>query len=1114
MGIKEPKEDSNFTYEEMQVLEQMKKVTYYSNLKKRWYTKLLWQKEPMLQIGTNLYKSRKIANYMTKVKNKDPEKAKLIHEAYMEFVKEGFAELIDPPSVYKGSGTYGFSYIPSHPVFSPHKATTKCRIVLNCSSITETGKSLNDLLPKGPLLLPDYAHVLLRFRMKKYAFAMDISKMFLQIKIDGRDKEYLRYLWITEKGKELHCKFNCLVFGMISSPFQAIYVIKEHAEKFKKEFPLAYKHVKESLYMDDIASCSNDLTEAAQTVDQLVELFKLASMTTHKWVSNSKSVTKSVKKEFLAEDDVVSILGQGWSHSTDNLLFKFTSLNEKDLEGSVDTKRSFLSSIAKLFDPLGYVGPFVICIKLIFQKLWLLTDLKWDDPLPENLQIQWNQIRKQIPFLWDIRIPRYAALSNFDEPCARSLCVFCDASNVAYAACVYLVNGYKNTDLLSSHLIFAKTRVAPMKLGGKKLTPEYTIVRLELLAMVLGAQIATYVKNGLFSSTGHLGMYLFSDSQINLCRLKRGYGSYKQWVANRVKTILDLTKAKDWSHVPTDQNPADLGSRGISDVTDLLKSKLWWDGPEFLKDGTMQSWPRSIKFQNNFDQFKEDGELNIKTFLTLQIIKSNEFIKFLSEKFSSWKKLVTILVYIFRMGLPAHKKYRKLDRSVEEDLEVENYIFRFSQMLKFKSEIEQLQNKEPIDSKSPLKNHSLFIDSDDLLKTITRFDYSHTKEIDEKRPIVLPHHCRFVELFILHLHEKYFHAGPNFLLGYLNKKFYLVHGRKEIKRILLKCFQKSCLKILPMQQQMAPLPASRIDDPTCYRVVACDLFGPLNIKRFENSQKTFSKVWGCVFTCLHSRGVHLELLNSQSTEAFLDAFRKFSARKGLPSIIYSDNGTNFKAAEKELKALFKSVNWKTVQDSARKRGVQWIFSTPASPWKTGAVERMVQSVKKPLKSMANGNLMTFQQLEVILIEIEAVINNRPLGEVSQTSVRVITPAELNLGRTLDVLPMPKKAPNMKYNVQWKKRKALLNKFWNLWQHNYLNQLKIRGKWPEPKELDILHKLVILNHKAHFNEWIYGRIIRILPVGQDKLIRNVEVLTSKGSYIRPIQDLSLIENYCI
>ena len=324
-------------------------------------------------------------------------------------------------------------------------------------------------------------------------------------------------------------------------------------------------------------------------------------------------------------------------------------------------------------------------------------------------------------------------------------------------------------------------------------------------------------------------------------------------------------------------------------------------------------------------------------------------------------------------------------------------------------------------------------------------------------------------------------------------------------------FQKGCLKPRPLEQQMAPLPANRIDNPSCYRVIACDLFGPMTLKTHESSDKVQKKVWGCVFTCLYSRGVHLELLPSQSTEAFLDAFRKFSARRGVPSVVYSDNGTCFKAADKELRQLFKSIKWNNVAEFARTQGIEWIFSTPNAPWKMGVVERLVRTVKKPLKNIVNSNQLTFKQLEVILIEIKAIVNNRPLSEVSQTGFGVITPAELNIGRPLTILPNPKKSPNFHYNAQWKKRKLLFQKFWKIWSHSYLDSLKIRKKWAQPTELDLVNKMVILNDKAPFSQWKLARIIRVLP-SADKVIRNVEILLPTGPLIRAIQNLSIIENF--
>ena len=1101
IGI-EPDSDSKFTLKEQQVLDHMKSVTRYDPKIKRWWTKLLWQANPT-ELGNNLERCRRIAKHLYATSAKQG-RLDLVEDAFLEFFTNDFAEFVDPPA-----SDLPCSYIPTHAVFRFDKSTTRTRIVMNCSSITQSGKSLNSLLPAGPCLLQDFPQILMRFRAKKYAFATDISKMFLQILMDFEDRDYQRFIFIDKQGRERHGRMKCLVFGSVSSPFQSIYCILQLAQLFEREFPLAKMHLDLNLYVDDIIGSCDTIEEAQVATEQLRKLLLKANFHTHKWSANDTDVLKHIPVAVQSTEQVTKVLGQVWNIADDTFKFSFTSLTTEEIESPTDTKRTFLRKVAKMFDPLGFISPFVLCIKLLFQNLWL-EEKDWDDNLGQECQAQWNRLKSQIPKISELSIPR--KLFREGQVTNRTLVVFCDASESAYAACVYLVTEYTQ-GLNSSELVFSKARVAPVRFGGKKMTPELSIVRLELLGMEVGANILTYVRNGLAPFYGKLNVACFTDSQINLYRLQTGSGSFKTWVGNRLKKIENLTSSSEWRHVKSQQNSADIASRGTAQVQELISSSLWWKGPDFLSRPQAE-WPQPLKVKVKTDDPEAkfpnlDAELFVtQAMLTLQ----SEIFEKLVKRFSSWKKLQKLFLCILRMSHPKHKKFRKQPRSVEEDRMIDQFLFLISQRRHFFEEMTAVQNKLSVDKSSSLVKHSLIVDELGFLRTITRFDYSHVKEFEERRPIVLAHHCPIVELYVLHLHDKFYHAGPTFIMGMLNREFYLVHGKKEVKRILLKCFHRGCLKPVALgDQQMAPLPATRIDNMTCYHNVSVDLFGPIVIKAHENNDKVTKKVYGCIFTCLVSRGIHLELMPSMGTDAFLDAFRKFCARKGCPTEMYSDNALYFKAADKELRALFSSISWSKISNYAREKGITWTFSVPLAPFKNGVTERLVQTVKRPLRKLLAGHLMTFSQLEVILIEIEAMVNCRPLAELAQTGTKVLTPSELHIGRPLSILPLPKKAPTLNYTAHWKRRKLLMQKFWSIWQHEYLNSFRIRKRWTNPRELDLLHKLVITNDKASFNEWKIGRIIRILP-SKDNLVRNVEVLLPNGPLIRPIQQLSLIENY--
>jgi hypothetical protein len=507
---------------------------------------------------------------------------------------------------------------------------------------------------------------------------------------------------------------------------------------------------------------------------------------------------------------------------------------------------------------------------------------------------------------------------------------------------------------------------------------------------------------------------------------------------------------------------------------------------------------------------EEKEKQTIKILITL--IKQDTF-KTILNRFSSWTKTVKLFTFILRFSYYPHFEFRKKPVTIFEIELTEYFILKTIQKLNFADDYKALQETSKLPAKSELFSLTPFLDKHGLMRSRTRLENSETLPYDTKFPIILPAKDPTIEAFILHQHQKHLHAKLNYMLALIRTKYYLLKGRREMTRILRKCLTKNCVKPIPLEQIMSPLPKTRIDNPICFQHISCDLYGPLYVREYQNEKEVMKKVWGCIFTCLMSRGVHLELMHDMGTEEFLNSFRLMCSRRGTPSTIYSDRGKYFILADKELKTLFNSINWKKVQDQTIDKKIEWIFNSPLSPWQTGTVERLVQSVKKPLKVTIGTAKLTARQLEVVMAEVESVINNRPITTVSPESLNPVTPAELIGGRRMECLPTQTKASSaMTFNELWKKRKAVLFSFWNSWRNQYLLSQSIRKKWVTPNEQDLMNKVVLLNDKnLAKNEWKLARIIRCFPSKTDGLIRSVELQTPTGTLIRPLQKLSILEN---
>jgi hypothetical protein len=256
-------------------------------------------------------------------------------------------------------------------------------------------------------------------------------------------------------------------------------------------------------------------------------------------------------------------------------------------------------------------------------------------------------------------------------------------------------------------------------------------------------------------------------------------------------------------------------------------------------------------------------------------------------------------------------------------------------------------------------------------------------------------------------------------------------------------------------------------------------------------------------------------VENTGTEEFLNAFRKFVARRGLCSTIYSDNAKGFKAASKEIRQLYKSINWPKVKQDGLTQNIEWFFSAEKSPHQNGLCERLVKTCREPLRTAIGSARLTKNQLAVILVEIEGIVNNRPLCVVSDDTEDFlpITPMELVNGRKLEQLPDPNVRNNVtKFQHLWKRRQAILNMFWRKWHHQYLLEQRVRKRWPTISNEELLGRLVLI--KDDFlsrNQWRIGRIIQLLP-SKDGLVRNVIVKTQHSTLKRAVQKLALFENY--
>ncbi|XP_055543428.1 uncharacterized protein LOC129728978 [Wyeomyia smithii] len=439
-------------------------------------------------------------------------------------------------------------YLPHHGVLKPTNTTTKLRVVFDGSAKSSTGVSINDVLEIGPVVQRDLASILMNFRGFRYVFTVDIPMMFRQIGVLSPDSRYQRILFRKGQDELLTTwELKTVTYGLAPSPFQATMVLNQLAEDYQNELPEAAYAVKRGTYMDDILTGADTLPDAYKLLQDVKALLAKGCFGTHKWCSNVEVLMKNVSEELTGDrfditDDnsraVVKTLGVVWNPRED-----WFSFNVVKCEASAITRRKILSEVAKIFDPLGLIGPVITTAKLILREISMLqTD--WDDPVPQDLLRAWQSFRKELMQLNDLQVPRYI---SSEDAVTVELHGFSDASDHAYGACVYarVVHSDRTTTM---NLISSKSRILPKKSNKTK---AITTPRGELLAAVLLSRLIDKVLQSFdlrFDSVN-----LLTDSRIVYCWIKKPPQSLQTYVSNRVAEVQKLTGHFQWHHVPTNQ---------------------------------------------------------------------------------------------------------------------------------------------------------------------------------------------------------------------------------------------------------------------------------------------------------------------------------------------------------------------------------------------------------------------------------------------------------------------------------------------------------------------------------------------------------------------------------
>lgn len=986
------------------------------------------------------------------------------------------------------------SYIlPHHAVFKQSSTTTKCRVVFDASSRTNLNVSLNDALSIGYTVQDDLFSIVLRLRLRKYVLSADIEKMFRQIWIHPDDRKYQMILWCPEEYSEVNLfTLNTVTYGTASAPFLASRTLHELASLFENTYPRTCAIIKSSFYMDDLLVSLDSIDEVFEVHHEVSKILETAGFHLRKWSSNCSEILDEIQCNRNNDNNLIELrdgkelktLGLAWNSNTDTLNFSFKLQNNQ----SVITKRNVLALISKLFDPLGLIGPTIIRAKLFMQHLWR-QGLQWDDPLPSDLDEWWKKFVQELIFINDISINRQVLCDKWSN---IELHGFSDASERAYGVCIYLVsrdiNGVKHSNLLC-----AKSKVAPQN--------KCTLPRLELLASFLLARLSSVLRTSLNLEFSKVRYY--SDSTIVLSWLQIDPSRLKTFVANRVAKIIELTDIKDWKHISSKLNAADVISRGVT-PNELHKNKMWWHGPKFLINTS-----RDDSDQTEFISLSNEDLPEIKQ--SVISLPSTRVIDFnLFNKFSSFTKLLHVTAYCLRFKTIVLKKnnYESLSLNPDELEYSLKCLIRLAQSEVFTEEFQFLKKKKPLKHSSKILCLNPFLDHDNILRVGGRLKNSHL-EYNQKHPMILPKGHSLTHLIIMHEHIKNLHAGCQNLLATLRLQYWPIDGKSVVKKVIRGCVK--CFRVNPRSTQflMGDLPSARVTPSRPFSRCGLDYCGPVLIKDGTLRSPKVVKAYICVFVCFSVRAVHIELVKDLTTDSFLNCLKRFISRRGKPYEIFSDNGSNFIGAQSHLSELYNFLTDEFHNDRVSQYlssdEIHWRTIPSRSPHMGGLWESCIKSLKYHLKRILGNASITYEEMYTVLTQIECVLNSRPLSPLSSdpNDYLPLTPGHFLIGEPL-VAPPQQDVQDVNPNrlTRYYRIQQLFQHFWNRWSREYLTTLQARSKWKSKStENPIVGDLVILKEdNSPPLRWPMARIVE-LHSGKDNIVRVVSVKVSNGNVFK-------------
>jgi transposase InsO family protein len=766
----------------------------------------------------------------------------------------------------------------------------------------------------------------------------------------------------------------------------------------------------------------------------------------------------------------------------------------------------------------------------MFQALWR-SNVGWDDHLSQFDTDAWQAWFTELKSIGNIHIPR---CYNGADILERELHVFADASELAYVCVAYwrfiLPDGSFKLALIGS-----KARVTPLK--------PVTVPRLELQAALIASRFAVTIIES--HRNKPIRVTLWSDSRTVLSWLRADARTFRPFVAHRVGEIIENTNVCDWRWVPTDLNVADDSTR----IRPIDSSSRWFIGPSFLlKNSNMWPTEPTSVVAPVLTELKTSSMCEVVGFTSISFreLMPTPVIADPAH-FSSWTRLVRATARahqaakIFKNLLDIHAQNSKSRNelfstpstnshlcnplnhrstgvqlsttSIElpalsaDEMEIaEKHMVRHCQLESFEEELRCILTSQSLPKNSPLRKLSPSLGEDHILRLAGRISAAPNISNETRSPILLDGRHAVARLLIHHYHKTMAHANVETVVNEMRQKYWILRLRPTTRTVAKCCLFCRIRNTHPTVPPTGNLPSERLAfHQRPFTNVGLDYFGPVEVTVGRRKEKRYV----ALYTCLTVRAMHLEVVNSLSTDSAIMSLRRFIARRGSPLTIISDNGTAFVGASNELKQFF----GRDVEEFTATRGIKWKFIPPAAPFFGGCWERLVRSTKTALRATLNERAPKEETFLTLLMEAEAIVNSRPLSHVSvdKEDEETLTPFHFLIGQSSFINSFT--APTLTDSTlvgrsEWRKASRLADHFWARWMKEVLPLLHTRPPAAGTYEVKIGDVVIIADDSLPRRVWPKGRVTQLHP-GRDGKVRVVDVATKGGTLRRPIRKIIFI-----